>query len=126
GAEAAMVYSNMSQLCMLGGDMAGTLAWGGRAIGLAERLEETEILIHAPTNVNAAELAAGAAEGEEKVLHSLALALEAGYEEHVARAYTNLACTFIEQRPHERAERVLEAGGAHQRPRGRAARRRVI
>ena len=40
GPELAMAYSNMAQLRMLAGDVAGTRGWGDRAIELAERLGE--------------------------------------------------------------------------------------
>ncbi len=80
-----MAYSNMSQLRMLADDVDGARSWGERAIELAERLGETEIVVHALNNVGTAELERRPAAGD-KLERSLALPLEAGLEEHVARA----------------------------------------
>ena len=52
----------------------------------------------------------GRAGGREKLERSLALALEAGLEEHVARAYTNLATTRIPRREYAVGDPFLEAG----------------
>ena len=90
GRELAMAYSNRAQLAMLWDDYDGAEQWGQRAIELAETLQETEILVHALNNV-------GSARGNRDAMpselleRSLRLALEHGLEEHVARAYTNLA-----------------------------------
>src|SRR4051794_16807955 len=90
-----MAYSNMAQLRMLAGDTAEAMAWAGRASELAERLGETEILVHALNNIGAAEMQDGDAGGVAKLERSLALAREAGLEEHVARAYTNLGAQAV-------------------------------
>jgi tetratricopeptide (TPR) repeat protein len=50
GRELAMAYSNMAQLRMLASDQPAASAWGERAIKLAERLGETEIVVHALNN----------------------------------------------------------------------------
>ena len=97
-AELAMAYSNMAQLRMLAGDVPGTRRWGARAIELAERLGCTDVLVHALNNVGSAELSGGAGGGVEKLERSLRLALDAGLEEHVARAHTNLGVAAIETR----------------------------
>jgi tetratricopeptide (TPR) repeat protein len=112
-----MAYSNMAQLRMLAGDLAGTRHWGEQAIALAERLLQTETLVHALNNVGSAELTAGLPEGAEKLERSLELALKGGYEEHVARAYTNLASTRIVRREYASADPLLEAGLAYVRER---------
>jgi ATP/maltotriose-dependent transcriptional regulator MalT len=113
GPELAMAYSNMAQLRMLTGDHAGAIAWGEEAIALAERLDEREILAHALNNVGSAELRNGAAQGAAKLERSLALALAGDLEEHVARAYTNLAGTAVDCRDHAAAQRYLDAGLAY-------------
>ena len=68
-----------------------------------ERLGETgEILVHALNNAGTAELHAGRPEGREKLERSLAVALDAGLEEHVARAYLNLAFLSLHARRRQR------------------------
>ena len=105
-----MAYSNMAQLRMLADDVEDTRVWGTRAIELAERLEHTETLVHALNNVGTVELQAGVPTGAEKLERSLALSLEAGLDEHVARAYTNLAAASIACRDYQRGDRNLQAG----------------
>ena len=104
-----MAYSNMAQLRMLANDVLGPQL--GTARDRARGAPgETEILVHALNNVGTAELGAGDPEGAEKLERSLALALDAGLEEHVARAHTNLACCAIEARDYKFARRQLQAG----------------
>ena len=114
--ELAMAYSNMAQLRMLAGDVPGTREWGARAIELAERLGYTDVLVHALNNVGSAELSGGSIDGRWKLERSLQLATDAGLEEHVARAHTNLAVGAIETREYALAERHLAAGIDYSRP----------
>ena len=51
GLELAMAFSNKSQLHMLADEEKPALEWGRRAIELAEKLGDVEILVHAMTNV---------------------------------------------------------------------------
>jgi DNA-binding CsgD family transcriptional regulator len=101
--ELAMAYSNRAQLAMLADDLAGARLWGGRAIALAERLGDQETLCHALNNVGSAELNTGDDSGRAKLERSLLTALENGFEEHVARAYQNLAESSVLRRDYPRA-----------------------
>ncbi len=113
GPELAMAYSNMAQLRMLASDRHGATHWGERAIALAERLGETEILVHALNNVGSAEMVRGLEEGTAKLERSLLLALDAGLEEHVARAFTNLASIAVDARDYAPADAYLADGIAY-------------
>jgi DNA-binding CsgD family transcriptional regulator/tetratricopeptide (TPR) repeat protein len=113
GPELAMAYSNLAQLRMLAGDTDATVAWGGRAVELAERLGRADILAHALNNVGTAEALAGRAGGHAKLERSLALARAANLEEHVARALNNLASTAVEQRDYPLAGRWHAEGIAY-------------
>jgi DNA-binding CsgD family transcriptional regulator len=117
GRELAMAYSNVAQLRMLADDGAAALRWGERAIELAERLGETEILVHALNNVGTAEMRVNVASGCAKLERSLELALGAGLEEHVARAYTNLGSSAVRLHDYALADRRLDAGIAYTRER---------
>jgi DNA-binding CsgD family transcriptional regulator len=110
GPELAMAYSNLAQLRMLADDTDAAVAWGGRAIELAERLGRGDILVHALTNVGTAEALAGRDAGRAKLERSLALAQAENLEEHVARAYTNLASAAVEDRQYADADRWLAEG----------------
>jgi DNA-binding CsgD family transcriptional regulator/tetratricopeptide (TPR) repeat protein len=111
GTELAMAYSNVAQLRMLADDFEQAVAWGERAIELAERLGDREILVHALNNVGSAEWIAGV--GSDRLERSLALALEAGLDEHVARAYTNLGTIAVRSHDYDRGEAVLAEGIAY-------------
>jgi DNA-binding CsgD family transcriptional regulator/tetratricopeptide (TPR) repeat protein len=110
GPELAMAYSNLSQLAMLAGNTDEAVAWGGRAIGLAELLGQTEILVHALNNVGTAEMQASRPAGQPTLERSLALARAHGLEEHVARAYTNLAWEALDHRDYLLASRYRDEG----------------
>src|SRR5581483_6473695 len=79
----------------------GARAWGAPAIELAERLGETETLVHALHNVGVAELYAGAPEGAEKVARSLA----------------NLGAAAIRSRDYRLGDRHLAQGIEYARER---------
>jgi DNA-binding CsgD family transcriptional regulator len=110
GRELAMAYSNLAQLRMLARDEPATTEWGTRAIAIAERLGDTEILAHALNNVGTARLHRDLPEGRPMIERSLELALAAGLEEHVARAYTNLGAGLLDRRELAVADRYLGAG----------------
>ncbi len=107
GVELAMAFSNKSQLHMLANENADAVAWGERAVALAEQLHACEALAHALNNVGASRIAGGDARGWDEVQRSLALALEHGLDEHAARAYCNLASLLVVQRQYARAATVF-------------------
>ena len=113
GAELAMAYSNRAQLSMLADDTAHAACWGERAITLAESLGDAETLVHALNNVGTALLTAQDERGRTHLERSLQLALERGWDEHIARAYTNLACCAVTTRDYPLAERFLQDGLAY-------------
>ena len=110
GDELAMAYSNLAQLAMLASQETEAVEWGERAIALARRLGNQEILAHALSNVGAARTRATGDPGWREMEHSLELSLRCGLQEHVARAYTNLAATAIAHRDYRAANPHLEAG----------------
>jgi len=109
--ELAMAYSNKAQLHMLAQERDEAAAWGARAIALAEEFDDQEILAHALNNVGTAE------DYDELIERSLRIALQHGYQEHVARAYTNLASANVRRCSYDAAARWLEEGIAYCRDR---------
>ena len=99
GPELAMAYSNLAQLRMLACDEPGATEWGERAIELAERLGDTAILAHALNNVGTARLR-GSTGRRPRAAASAASSSRStpGFEEHVARAYTNLGAGLLDVR----------------------------
>lgn len=116
GRELAMAYSNQAQLHMLSQESALATEWGMRAIELATKLGDDEILVHALNNVGTAEVMAHDLSGFEKLERCLQLSLERGYQEHTARAYGNLSTLTIWMRD-PRAERFVADGIAYSRDR---------
>jgi len=111
GRELAMAFSNRAQLAMLAADLSGAHHWGGRALALADRLGEEEIVVHALNNVGAAEVEAELEGGLEKLERSLARARAADLEEHVARGYCNLVSGQVKRR--RNPVRAIEDGLAY-------------
>ena len=110
GPELAMAYSSRAQLHMLADEKQQAVLWGSRAIELAEKLGATETLVHALNNVGTAELLAHDEQGRIKLEESLRLALANNYQDHAARAYTNLASAAVRDRTYGLAIRYLEDG----------------
>ena len=112
GRELAMAYSNRAQLAMLADDADATLAWGEKAIALATELSDPETLSHAFNNVGSARIRANQ-DGLPDVERALKLALDGGFEEHAARAYTNIAISLLGQYDLAPAKRHLIEGIAY-------------
>ncbi|QPB22065.1 AAA family ATPase [Rhizobium sp. 007] len=110
GSELAMAYSTRSQLHMLHYRFDDAIDWGLRAISLADQLGEIETRVHALNNVGTALLFADRPGGRERLEESLALALEHGFHDHAARAYTNFAECAAVSKDFVLAERLLSEG----------------
>jgi DNA-binding CsgD family transcriptional regulator len=108
-----MAYSTVSQLDMLAGDLAGTREWADRAIALGEQLGFRQAVVHSLNNIGTAELTRGMHGGAALLERSLQLAREAGLEEEVTRAHTNITASAIQSRSYKIAARYLDAGIAH-------------
>jgi DNA-binding CsgD family transcriptional regulator len=106
GRELAMAYSTVSSDYMNAEDAEEAIFWGTQALGLAERLDDTETLVHALNNIGTIESLRGLPEGIEKLERSLRLAQQAGLEEHVGRAFIHLAWVFARTRRYDLADRV--------------------
>ena len=113
GRELALAYGARASRSMMAFDLAGAREWGDKAIELAERLNETEVLVTAIGIVGTVELAHGLDEGREKLQRALALALDAGLERHAAVVYCNLV-NSLPRHPRLRGGRAhLDAGRAY-------------
>jgi len=110
--ERALAYSNLSQLTMLSGDRENALLWGNKAIDLATRMEDHEIVSHALNNVGYIlfNTPSYQDQGEQNLNHSLSIALQHGFHEHAARAYANLFSSLVSIRQYKRAMAIFEVG----------------
>jgi DNA-binding CsgD family transcriptional regulator len=110
GRELALAYANLAQLRMNAEDGEGTLAWGTRAIELAQQLGNTDIYVHALNSIGTVEFVQGDKQGQQKLERSLELADEAGLEYDVARAWAHLCWGSVRQRAHALAARYIDGG----------------
>ena len=118
GRELAMAYGKLAQRYLNWEDAESALVWGTRALELAERLGDTEILVYALSTIGAAEFRVDASEGRQKLERSLELAQAEGLEDHVGRAFVNLVWRSARQRSFALADRYLEAGLGYAGERG--------
>jgi DNA-binding CsgD family transcriptional regulator/tetratricopeptide (TPR) repeat protein len=110
GPALAMAYANLAAIRMNLEDAEGTAKWAGRAIELAERLDETVPLVHALNSLGVMEFLLDGPEHREKVERSLELARDHGLEVHVLRAYGNMAWAAVRHRAHDLAEHYHAEG----------------
>jgi tetratricopeptide (TPR) repeat protein len=89
--ELARAYATVAQLHLDGGhDHSIVLAFGERALGLAERLGDEPVTIHALNTIGTAEICMGRERGWSKLQESLKRAKIAGLHDDAARALANL------------------------------------
>lgn len=110
GPELAMALSNQSQLAMLADAVDDSLRFGRAAISIARHLERPDIESHALNNIGAVQQWVDLGTAMGLLEQSLEIALAGDLQEHVARAYTNLACVSINWRRHAEAEDLLSTG----------------
>jgi tetratricopeptide (TPR) repeat protein len=108
GRQLAMAYSNQAQLDMLANRAEAAMGWAGRAIELARRLDDAETLSHALANIGSARLQNGDPAGRVELEQAFQVAVEAGLEDHAARAVGNLATIAAELRDYRHARQDLD------------------
>jgi DNA-binding CsgD family transcriptional regulator len=113
GPELALAYRVQAGLRMLNRDTAEAVAWGERAITLAERFGAVVIEAAAHNAVGSALLVAGDERGRAHLERSLTLAREAGDDRQVANAYVNLGSAYGEIYRFADADRYLAEGIAY-------------
>ena len=113
GKELAMAYSNRSQLHMLAEENEAAIAWGKKALELAEALQETEIIVHALTNIGTAEMLIREEGGRARLERALQMAQEQEMHDHVARCYANLTHIADPEPELRMGERYLQDGLAY-------------
>jgi DNA-binding CsgD family transcriptional regulator len=83
---------------------------GTRALELARRLDDTEALVYALTNIGVADFRAGEVDERVKLERALTLAQRHGLDDHVGRVFPNLVVWPVRHRAHALAAAHLEAG----------------
>jgi len=108
--ELGKACSNRAQLYMLSQESEQAVSWAGKAIEIATANSDTETLAHALNNLGTALTRQSVEEGVEHLERSLELSLQHDFQEHVARAYTNLSSVLVSHREYARALKYLDAG----------------
>jgi DNA-binding CsgD family transcriptional regulator len=110
GRELALAYAHMAGQRVVSLDPEGVIVWGERAIELAERLGEDEIVVGPSIAIGAAESMRGNGKPLED---ALALAKERGTDEEIARTYSALVFHCARNRNWSDLDRWLEEGLAY-------------
>ncbi|HEX7298664.1 MAG TPA: LuxR C-terminal-related transcriptional regulator [Solirubrobacteraceae bacterium] len=110
GHELAMAYGNVAQRRMVVEDAEAAVEWGHRTLQLAQRLDDTEALVYALTNLGAAEFQTDRPEGRDMLERALGLAQRHGLEEYAGRAFVQLVYSPLRYRRFDLARSYLEAG----------------
>src|ERR671925_1815618 len=95
---------------MLGDEADETVEWGLRAIELAERVGDTEALVHALNDVGTIELTRGNPAGRQKLERSLTLSRQHELVTDAGRAYINLTASQARRREWTLADLYIGPG----------------
>ena len=109
--ELALAYRTQSALCMFQRDNADAIAWGWKAVELAQRFDARDTLASSLNAIGSALLLSGdEAQGIELLERSLAIARESRLESHITNAYGNLGSASGEVHRFEQARGYLLQG----------------
>jgi DNA-binding CsgD family transcriptional regulator/tetratricopeptide (TPR) repeat protein len=126
GPELARAYAVLSHVSMLGDDAEQTIAWGEKAIALADQLDDIQALVNALNSVGTIELTRGVLGGKDRLQRSLELARSASLSTDVGRAYINLSATLCRLGRHLDMARYVEEGIEYCQGRGLDAWRKCL
>ncbi len=110
GRELALAYGNVSQRQTIVEDWEAAVAWGTRALELAERLGDTEARVCALTNLAVVATSADLQDGRRKLEEALVVAQRDGLEDDVGRALLLLVVWPLRQRRFDLVNDALEQG----------------
>lgn len=108
--ELARAYSMLAAGYQNAEDAEGTFTWGERAVALAERMGEDEILVYALNDLGTMAFLTERPGGRERLERSLELARRVGLEEHAARAFVHLAEAATRVRQYKLADAYFREG----------------
>jgi DNA-binding CsgD family transcriptional regulator/tetratricopeptide (TPR) repeat protein len=118
GRELALTYGVLAWLSETKQDIDPAVAWGEKAIALAEEVGDDEALLDALTTVGSSRAKVGLAEGRANLTRALDLARARGRDADAARAWANLGTAAMVNRTYEVAERDCDGGVAFAAERG--------
>ena len=110
GEELARAYANVAQLRMITQDNHDAIAWGKKAIALADEVGDARTRVLGLMSIGSARAKLGAADGLRLMHEALETAVAAGLEDLAVSAEANIAGTLIDAREYADAERMLRQG----------------
>jgi DNA-binding CsgD family transcriptional regulator/tetratricopeptide (TPR) repeat protein len=113
GSELALAYCNRADLDMESHECESAIEFAQRAIFLAERCSNNQVLSDALTVLGTARLIVGDPSGWDDHERALQLALAGGFQAEAAGAYTDLSAMAVSRRQYEQAVNYLSAGLAY-------------
>src|SRR5438309_11790141 len=119
-AAKALAFSNMAKLKLNSEEIIECIEWGNRAVAIATKIEDKNILCHILNTVGSAQWTAYPTEetGKNTLLKSLDIALKHQFHEHAARAYSSIVCNYITCNEYSLATQFLNTGIAYCEERG--------
>lgn len=106
----AEAFCDRAGLYMEAHDNDSAIDFARRAISLAELWNDRRLLSDALGNLGTARLIVGDDTGWADLERGLQLALEGGYQEQIASAYTDLSAMAVSRHRYDEAARLLRAG----------------
>jgi DNA-binding CsgD family transcriptional regulator len=103
GPELALAYSNVAQGYLNSDEPAAGSDWALRALRLAESLDHTPVIVHSLNNIGTMELLGGNRDGVVTLERSLALAEQAGLEDHIGRVFIHIGWGITRTRAYDLA-----------------------
>ncbi len=108
--ERAMAYSLRSQFFMVNDQMPAAIEWGEKALKLETEFTDIGVRVHALNNIGCARGFRGDQQGIEDLHESLHLSLQNNLHVDAARAYANLAESYLKYKNFKPAEETLRDG----------------
>jgi len=108
--ELALAYSGLVMFYMNHDNAEGVRRTALLALDLAEQVGDSETVLHTLNSLGTTEILMGDPHGKEKVLRSLEMAEELGMDEHVGRAYINVAGASVHARMYDGLVEVISRG----------------
>ena len=107
--ELARAIDSISQMYMLAHDIDQAIAWGERALALAQTLGADDVVVSALNNIGTSYAQGGDFEKGQPILQeSIQRAIAASMPQHASRAYYNLGVMLQRQCLYERAEDTMK------------------
>jgi DNA-binding CsgD family transcriptional regulator len=107
--ELARAIDSISQMHMVAHDNDQAIAWGERALSLAEALGADDVVVSALNNIGTSHAQRGDFERGRSILQeSIQRAIAANLPQHASRAYYNLGVMFQRQCLYKQAEDMMK------------------